>query len=69
MYKKHFSAHEMNLVESIDEFAKHGYRTLAFATRSLNSANIDDLTQEEIEESLTMIGVTSVEDLLQRDVA
>lgn len=44
MYKKHFTTEEHYLVDSIDEFAKHGFRTLAFATRKLNSANIDDLT-------------------------
>lgn len=44
MYKEHFSIEESNLVQAIDEFAKHGFRTLAFATRKLNSANIDDLT-------------------------
>lgn len=44
LYKKHFTTEEHNLVDSIDEFAKRGFRTLAFATRKLNSANIDELT-------------------------
>lgn len=70
MYKKNFSQEEMNLVHSVDEFAMHGYRTLAFATRKLDSPNIDGVyTQEEIESNLTVCGITSVEDLLQRDVA
>lgn len=70
MYKKHFSTAEMNLVTSVDEFAKHGFRTLAFASRKLDSPEIDGVyTQEEIESELTVCGVTSVEDLLQRDVA
>lgn len=41
MYKKHFSNAEMNLVTSVDEFAKHGFRTLAFASRKLDSPDID----------------------------
>jgi magnesium-transporting ATPase (P-type) len=40
-YEAHFSKPEKNLVKSIDEFAKHGYRTLAFATRKLPSADLD----------------------------
>lgn len=59
----------MKLVNSVNDFAKHGYRTLAFATRKLDSANIDGVfTQEEIESQLQICGITSVEDLLQRDV-
>lgn len=50
MYKKHFSTAEQNLVTSVDEFAKHGFRTLAFASRKLNSPEIDGVyNQEEIE--------------------
>lgn len=64
MYKENFSVPEMNIVDSVSEFAKHGYRTLAFATRRLVSDNVDELTQDEIECKLTMVGVTSVEDLL-----
>jgi magnesium-transporting ATPase (P-type) len=55
----------MNLVHSVDEFAHHGYRTLAFATRKLDSPVVDGVyTQEEIECNLTVCGITSVEDLL-----
>jgi magnesium-transporting ATPase (P-type) len=65
MYKKHFSEAEINLVTSVDEFARQGFRTLAFASRKLDSPEIDGVyTQEEIESQLTLCGVTSVEDLL-----
>ena len=50
---KYFSRDEMKLVKSVDDFAKHGYRTLAFATRKLNSPEVDGVyTQEEIESQL-----------------
>lgn len=70
MYETHFSLPEMNIVNAVTEFAKNGFRTLAFASRRLESPEVDGvLTQEEIECQLTMAGVSSVEDLLQRDVA
>ena len=60
---------EQAVVDRIEEFAAQGYRTLTFALKELDSADIDGvLTQEDIESCLSLQGATCVEDLLQLDV-
>ena len=46
---------ERAIVDRIEEFASQGYRTLTFALKELDSANIDGvLTQEDIENCLSL---------------
>ena len=46
---------ERAIVDRIEEFASQGYRTLTFALKELDSANIDGvLTQEDIESCLSL---------------
>ena len=61
---------EQAIVDRIEEFASQGFRTLTFALKELESANIDGIyTQEDIESCLSLQGATCVEDLLQLDVS
>jgi magnesium-transporting ATPase (P-type) len=57
-------------VDRIEQFAAKGFRTLTFAMKELESAEIDGvLTQEDIESCFTLLGASCVEDLLQLDVS
>ena len=60
---------DQNIINEIENFSLEGFRTLAFATKTLPDDQIDGyLTQEEIESGLTLLAGTGVEDLLQLDV-
>ena len=61
---------EKTILQRIEEFASQGFRTLTFALKELESAEIDGVfTQEDIEGCLSLQGASCVEDLLQHDVA
>eukprot|EP00347_Sterkiella_histriomuscorum_P003081 403365663 len=60
-------------LKSLEQFSEKGYRTLVFAQRKLNYEQVEQILNgqmnvEEIESSLTLLGVTGVEDLLQENV-
>lgn len=54
--------------DSVEKFAEGGLRTLVFATRRLDASLSDDdvraMSDEEIENHLTMIGVSGLADRL-----
>ena len=61
---------ERDILNQIEQFAAEGFRTLTFAYKELESAEIDGvLEQEDIESCLSLLGATCVEDLLQVDVS
>ena len=64
-----FDSEEQSIVDTIDDFAAKGFRTLFFGIKELQSPEIDGvLTQDDIESCLNLVGATCVEDLLQKDV-
>ena len=67
---KFFDSEEKAIVDKIEVFASQGYRTLTFALKELDSADIDGVyTQEDIESCFNLQGASCVEDLLQHDVS
>jgi len=59
-------------LDDLDDFADQGLRTLVYAYKempTMTEDQIEDLTMEDVESDMTMLGVTGVEDLLQDDVA
>ena len=63
-------AEKQNYLEDIkqktNEMTRTGLRSLWFAYKTLPlSANIDRMTEEEIESGLTLVGATGIEDKLQ----
>ena len=64
------SPEEMKVMNEIEIYASGGFRTLTFAYKILDpTTDISVLEQEEIEDNLTLLGATCVEDLLQTDVS
>jgi phospholipid-translocating ATPase len=58
-------------LEKVDDFALKGYRTLIFGMKEITG--LDDrsknyMNMEFVEEDLTLLGVTAVEDLLAENV-
>ena len=53
-----------------NNFASEGLRVLAFGMRDAESQeDFENKTGEQVEDDLSMVGITAVEDLLQDDVA
>ena len=49
--------------------ASRGLRTLVFGIRELSGIiDVDSLTPQDVEQNITLLGATAVEDLLQDDV-
>ena len=64
------------LQQDIDSFARKGLRTLVFAYKEISPGNkidfnnfYDDVTIDEIESDLKLLGATGVKDLLQDNVS
>lgn len=58
-----------NLREDSNQMASRGLRTLVFGIRELSGTiDVDSLKPEDVEHSITLLGATAVEDLLQDDV-
>jgi magnesium-transporting ATPase (P-type) len=54
-------------LDNVDDFASEGLRTLVYAYKELSflaASKVKQMTVEEIEKDLTLLGVTGVEDLL-----
>jgi len=58
-------------LDDLDDFAEQGLRTLVYGYKEMPTMTpdqVEDLTMEDVECDMTMLGVTGVEDLLQDDV-
>jgi phospholipid-translocating ATPase len=62
---------ETTLIERMDEMAAEGLRTLMFAMKDFSTlSNEESLKEAEdsfLEEEITLLGVTALEDLLQEN--
>lgn len=59
-------------IELMNEFASQGLRTLMFGVKELHydeGTDFREIKDEELEEGITMLGTTGLEDLLQDNVA
>ena len=53
------------MIDSIEEYASQGFRTLTFAMKTLDNVDVDGIFErDDIESNLSMLGATCVEDLL-----
>lgn len=59
-------------VEHVNAFAYEGLRTLVFAVKELDGAvtegSLQDMSEEDLESDLELLGVTGLEDILQENV-
>lgn len=59
-------------LDDLDDFAEQGLRTLVYGYKEMpkmTDQQIEELTCEDVEKDIKMLGITGVEDLLQDDVA
>eukprot|EP00347_Sterkiella_histriomuscorum_P009146 403342344 len=64
---------DQETLNSLENFSQKGYRTLVFAKRELDEQQVeqilnDTLSLDQIEDQLTLLGVSGVEDTLQENV-